>query len=143
MPYSPKLTNYLNKLIAQMALFKVPYSPLLTKYLNIILTFHFVCFCWIFFRCGSFSDSWVFINQIVHNLKIGLLPELFIGYHNIFFMISIAFLLHSISANTENAYQSFLAKLSLPLKITYLFVCIYLAIQFKQTDVIKPIYMQF
>ena len=142
-PYSPRLTKLANKLLFQTPLFAIPYSPLLTKYLKVFITFHFVCFCWIFFRCNTFTGSTVFIGQIVNNFNIGLLPQLLANYASVFVMLLIAFLLHSVPISTENDYQKFLAKLSVPLKVVYLFMVIYLAIQFKQSAPIQPIYLQF
>src|SRR6185369_7270875 len=34
-----------------------------------LLTFHFVCFCWVFFRASSMESSWLMITQITQNFK--------------------------------------------------------------------------
>ncbi|HVX50906.1 MAG TPA: MBOAT family O-acyltransferase, partial [Chitinophagaceae bacterium] len=39
------------------------------KALGIIITFHFVCFCWIFFKCETFEKSWVMIGEIFGNFR--------------------------------------------------------------------------
>ncbi len=142
-PYSPQLTKLFTKLLFQTHSFAIPYSPLLTKYLKVFITFHFVCFCWIFFRCNTFNSSIIFIGQIISHFNIGILPQLLTNYASVFVMLVIAFLLHSVPISTENDYQKFLAKLSVPLKVVYLFIVIYLAIHFKQSAPIQPIYLQF
>lgn len=142
-PYSPKTTKIINRILVDLPVFTVPYSPALTKMLKVMATFHFVCLGWIFFRCDSFADSWTFINQIFSHFNIAILPQLVANYANVIIMLWLGFLLHSITTPTELEYQKFLTKLSTPLKIVYLFAAIYLAIQFKQADVIKPIYLQF
>jgi hypothetical protein len=58
-------------------------------------------------------------------------------------LIGIGFMLHFIPNRIEKAYQQFLVKTPVLVKIIYLFICILIAIQFKQADAIKPIYLQF
>jgi D-alanyl-lipoteichoic acid acyltransferase DltB (MBOAT superfamily) len=31
---------------------------------SVLLTFHFVCLCWIFFRAGSFDSAWLMLTQL-------------------------------------------------------------------------------
>lgn len=38
--------------------------PKLARWLNILLTFHLVCFAWIFFRADSLSDAWTLIGRL-------------------------------------------------------------------------------
>ena len=121
----------------------LPYSPKATEVVATIITFHFVCFGWIFFRCDSFADSWIMLKQIGTNFHFNLFKTLFQGYKAVFILLSIGFILHSISAKKEEGFKQMLIKIPLPLKILYFFICIYIAIQFKQSDVIKPIYLQF
>ena len=40
-----------------------------SRMIGIIITFHFVCFGWIFFRSTTFANSWVFMEKIIHQFK--------------------------------------------------------------------------
>ena len=40
-----------------------------SRMIGIIMTFHFVCFGWIFFRSTTFANSWVFMEKIIHQFK--------------------------------------------------------------------------
>ncbi len=121
----------------------LPYSPKATKVASIIITFHFVCLGWIFFRCDTFSDSWIMLKQIATNLQPKLLKPLLEGYTSVFILLSIAVILHAFNAKTEDDFKQLLIKMPLPFKIMYFFICVYVAIQLKQSTTIKPIYLQF
>ena len=114
-----------------------------SRMIGIIITFHFVCFGWIFFRSTTFANSWVFMEKIIHQFKPVSYLEFAKGYYSVFVLIGIGFMLHFIPNRIEKAYQQFLVKTPVPVKIIYLFICILIAIQFKQADAIKPIYLQF
>lgn len=115
----------------------------ITKLFGIIITFHFVCFCWIFFRSSTFANSWIFIEKIIFQFKPVSYAEFMNNYYSVFVLIGIGFALHFIPNRIEKAYQALLIKTPVPVKILYLLICILIAIQFKQADAIKPIYLQF
>lgn len=121
----------------------LPYSQIATNAFATILTFHFVCLGWIFFRCDTFSDSWIMLKQITSNFQPNLLKAFVDGYWPVIIMLVIAFVLHSISTKSEGSFKQLIIKMPLPIKILYFFICLYIAIQFKQAVVIKPVYLQF
>jgi len=121
--------------------FRLP--GMLVKITGVVITFHFVCFCWIFFHCKTFADSGVMIHQIFFNFQPGVAGDLLANYRNVFIVLIIAFALHSIPVRTENKFQLFIGRLSLPVMISYFLFCMYIAIQFKQAQAIKPVYLQF
>jgi hypothetical protein len=57
----------------------------LLRVLAVLGTFHFVCFCWVFFRAGSFQQAWLMLSQLAElsfhrsNLHTPLLLVLGIG----------------------------------------------------------------
>lgn len=115
----------------------------LSKAIGIIVTFHFVCFCWIFFHCNTFSDSWVMIHQIFFNFRADVAGDLWANYRSVFIVLVLAFVLHSIPVRLENRFQYKIGRLSLPVMVSYFLICMYIAIQLKQAHVIKPVYLQF
>jgi len=121
----------------------IPFSKNTTQLIATLISFHFVCFSWIFFRCDTFDSSWIMIKQIVYNFQFNVLTTLFNSYQPVFIMLLVGFILHAISTKSENNYKSFIVKMPLPLKIAYFCICIYVAIQFKQSEMIKPVYLQF
>jgi len=117
-----------------------------TKYsriIGIIITFHFVCFCWIFFRSSTFANSWIFIEKIIFQFKPVSYIEFAKNYYAVFVLIGVGFILHFIPTRIEEWYKKRLINSPVIVKVIYLFICIFIAIQFKQADAIKPIYLQF
>jgi len=62
----------------------------------LLITFHFVCFCWVFFKAGTLEDASNMIYQITHDLKFNVWGAFFENYKPVIVMIALAFLLHSI-----------------------------------------------
>ncbi len=131
--------------MAVVKLLKLPFSVHggVFKILGVVFTFHFVCFCWIFFRCNTFHDSWAMLQQIFFNFRPDVAEGLLDNYRNVFLVLVLAFALHAIPLRAESRFQHFISKLSLPVMTGYFLVCIYIAIQFKQAHAIKPVYLQF
>ena len=115
----------------------------IVRIVGVLITFHFVCFCWIFFRSTTFANSWLLIDKIVNQFKPYSYQEFFNNYYSVFVILGIGFFLHFIPSRIEEWYKRFLIQTPLVVKILYLFICIFIAIQFKQADAIKPIYLQF
>jgi len=67
----------------------------LTWFISVILTFHFVVFCWIFFRAKDFKTAFEVINNI-GQLQFHLNEWLTIirGYQNVFIVMAIGFAWH-------------------------------------------------
>ena len=59
-------------------------SPLRAAF-NVFCTFHFVCFCWVFFRAPSFGHAWLLLGRIGHlslsatNLPLKVVALVFLG----------------------------------------------------------------
>jgi len=83
------------------------------------------------------------LSQIATNFQPKLLKVMIPAYWPVFVMLLIAFALHSINNKWEIRFKQLIVRMPLVLKIIYFFICLYIAIQFKQADVIKPIYLQF
>ena len=110
---------------------------------GIFLTFHFVCFCWIFFRNTDFENSVAMLRQIVTAFHPQLLPQLVTGYWQVFLLMLVGFLLHFTPARWENAACRGVIRLPFLGKAFLLVALIYLVIQIKSADVQPFIYFQF
>lgn len=115
----------------------------IVKTLGVLLTFHFVCFCWIFFHCNTFHDSWVMIGEIFNNFRPDVAGTLLTQYRPVVIILAAAFLLHAIPVKTETKLQERMANWPLGIMLTYFLLCLFIAIELKQAVPIKPVYMQF
>ncbi len=124
------------------SLFSIPQNKI-TKVLGILLTFHFVCFTWIFFRASDMQTVGEVLLQISTNFHPEIISEFIVGYPMVISFIAIGFLLHFTTTRTEYIYQNFIIRLPFILKIVYLSLIIYLVIQVKSSDIQPFIYFQF
>ncbi len=111
--------------------------------LGILLTFHLVCLCWIFFRNSTFEASWTMIHQIVANFQPQLFGQLVDGYKMVFAFMAVGFVLHFLPDRWEEACQRGVIRLPLVAQALLLILIIYVVIQVKTSDIQPFIYFQF
>lgn len=113
------------------------------KILGVLLTFHFVCFCWIYFKCETFEQAGQLLQQVFTNFA----PETFLpmlkGYFPVFTLMLFAFILHMIPRSFELRTMHFLGKAPMYAKILVMISVIWIVIQAKQAEQMLPIYLQF
>lgn len=115
----------------------------LRKLIGVIITFHFVCFAWIFFRNSTFEASITMINQVFRNFTPQLFPQLVEGYWKVFILMGIGFLLHFSPDKWQDACSRGVTKLPLLGKAVLLVALIYVVVQMKSTEIQPFIYFQF
>ena len=111
--------------------------------LNVIITFHFVCFCWIFFRNADFTNSATMLTQITCSFHGELLPQLLAGYWKVFVLIALGYLLHFTPARLEQQAKAVMARAPFWAYVAVMVAAIYLAIQMRSTEIQPFIYFQF
>ncbi len=87
------------------------------KGIQILITFHFVAFCWIFFRAKDFATSFDVIKNIGKlNLDINQWQTILLGYQNVFILLVIGFIWHFLPVKVIAFLRSAFNDLPLPLK---------------------------
>lgn len=113
------------------------------KYINIIITFHFVCFCWLFFRNTSFDNSMIMIENIFTNFHPELFVQLVTGYKEVFVLILLGFASHFIPDGFMDRLRLMFVRSPYVLSLVVMVLVVYLVIQIKSSDVQPFIYFQF
>ena len=113
------------------------------RFFGIVITFHFVCFCWIFFRNADFSTSLDMLRQIFTTFRPGLFPQLVEGYWEVFALMGLGFFLHFVPDSWEHACSKAVVRLPLVGKALLLVAMVYLVIQMKSSEIQPFIYFQF
>ena len=113
------------------------------RFFGIVITFHFVCFCWIFFRNADFSTSLDMLNQIFTAFRPRLFTQLVEGYWEVFALMSLGFFLHFVPDSWEHACCKAVIRLPLIGKALLLVAMVYLVIQMKSSEIQPFIYFQF
>lgn len=114
-----------------------------SKVLGVLITFHFVCFCWIFFKASSFDDARTIIIQIFTNFNLPAWPALFSAYGTIICVMGMGYIIHFIPKSYEYFSVKILTKATIAGRIAVLLIFIWIVIQVKQADQVMPIYLQF
>lgn len=113
------------------------------RVLGVVVTFHFVCFCWIFFRNADFANSVDMIRQIATAFHPQLFPQLVEGYWRVFVLMLVGFLLHFAPQSWEDACCRGVIRLPFLGKALLMVALVYLVIQMKSTEIQPFIYFQF
>lgn len=115
----------------------------LLKLLGIFMTFHFVCFCWIYFKASSLSDANMMLHQLFYNFDASSWKDLFANYHSVLYIMAIGFVLHFVPHHMEEKTKSVLAKVPLAGYLLIAVLMIFLFMQIKTAEPIMPVYLQF
>lgn len=119
------------------------HSTGIVRFINIVLTFHFVALCWLFFRNSSFENSWLMITRIFTDFRADLLPQLWDGYTPVLNLMIIGYVLHWVPESWTTHCRHLVMRLPLLLQAVLLIAVIYLIIQVKSSDIQPFIYFQF
>jgi alginate O-acetyltransferase complex protein AlgI len=111
--------------------------------LGVLLTFHFVCFCWIFFRAENMDIAGQVISQIVWNFHPHVWWDFLVGYPVVVQVMALGFVLHFLPGAWEKKAQQAVAWSPLPLKLAFLVLAVLVAVQFKSAEIQPFIYFQF
>lgn len=113
------------------------------RYLAVIITFHFVCFCWIFFRSSDFSTALNLLTQIFTSFHGELWSQLFDGYWKVFILIALGFVMHFMPDRYETKLCNCVIQMPFAAKIMMVVMFIYIVVQVKGSAVQPFIYFQF
>ncbi|MBO2009393.1 MBOAT family O-acyltransferase [Hymenobacter negativus] len=120
-----------------------PGNNWLVKLLGWLITFHFVCFCWIFFRAGTFEVALQVIHQISHNLRPDLLPAVVGSFRPVFALVALGYILHFLPDGLTFRLEGAVARRSVLEQAVLLTMVIWLVIQIKSAEIQPFIYFQF
>lgn len=110
---------------------------------GMIFTFHFVTFCWIFFRADTFNTAIQVITQIATKFNPQIALEVITAYKSVFLLFTIGYLLHFIPVSIIQKTQLEVAKSPSFVQALILVSVIWLIIQTKSANIQPFIYFQF
>ncbi len=115
----------------------------LNKFIGIVLTFHFVCFCWIFFRASSLEVVGSLLNQIIFNFKPQIFFDFIAGYPQVISFLLIGYILHFVPKEIELKCEGIFIQMPLLAKAATLAFTIFFIMQVKSSAIQPFIYFQF
>ena len=113
------------------------------KFLAAVLTFHFVAFCWIFFRSQSFSDAWMLLGRIFTDFHSELFWNVVNGYNVVFALIVLGYVGHFMPKVGREWLIGVLKQKGVLFCAFALAVVVYFVVQVKTSEIQPFIYFQF
>ena len=113
------------------------------KVISGILTFHFVCFAWIFFKAEDLEIAKTMIYQIFNNFDISVFGPFYDNYKGVVWMILAAMVLHLIPDNLADKVIARTKTIPIVVYILVFFLFLILYGYFKSAEQVMPIYLQF
>ena len=110
---------------------------------SVLLTFHFVCLCWVFFRQSDMSQAWDMLVRICTDLHPELFTQVIAGYPWVFGLMLAGYLVHFIPQRVDQAGLRLVTHMPYVLQILLLALACYVVIQTRSADVQPFIYFQF
>jgi alginate O-acetyltransferase complex protein AlgI len=114
-----------------------------SRVVNTLITFHFVCLCWIFFRASSMQNAVDMIRQMLHHLSPEIIFEFVAGYKAVMLLMFVGYLMHFMPGRIEHALQQRLTDMPLAYKAAFMIVIIVIIVQTKSAGIQPFIYFQF
>ncbi len=113
------------------------------RVLGVIVTFHLVCFGWIFFRADSMAVGLDVLKQIFTDFHPEIFLQFVVGYDKVFILLLIGYIAHFIPKRVENRMQQFVIDSPMLLQAFYLILVIFIVTQVKSSGIVPFIYFQF
>ncbi|WP_028298387.1 MBOAT family O-acyltransferase [Olivibacter sitiensis] len=113
------------------------------RFVMVLVTFHFVCFCWIFFKAANFDVAMAMIYQIYRDFNLSVWDAFYANYHTVLYMMAIGLLIHFIPDSWAGDFITKLNKVPLLAYVVVFFLFVVLYGFFKSATPVMPIYLQF
>lgn len=108
-----------------------------------VITFHFVCLCWLFFRAPDLETVALMLSQIFSNFHASIFLEFVSGYSLTFVLMIIGYALHLTPDSVTEQVKESVVGMPLLAKALCIVAVIFLVIQTKSAEVQPFIYFQF
>lgn len=121
-----------------------------THTVSVLLVFHFVTLCWVFFRAGALNNPlgpWetttTVLGQILTTFHPELVGEVIQNYTPVFGLMTLGFVLHFLPNGFRKVGEEWFVKVPWPVKALVLGAIMWLVTQTTSADVVPFIYFQF
>jgi D-alanyl-lipoteichoic acid acyltransferase DltB (MBOAT superfamily) len=115
----------------------------LIKALTVFLTFHFITFCWIFFRSSGMDTAAMMIRQITENFSPGSYMALLTAYSSVFILIIIGYGIHFLPEKIKESYRGLFIRIPVIAQLAVVLFFAVLLYQMRTIDLLPFIYFRF
>lgn len=114
-----------------------------SKSIGAVITFLFVCFCWVFFRSANFDKAFEMFSQVFSAFNLYIIPQVLAGYKEVFIIILSGYAFHFLPERFNAYFERLILKSPLMVKAVYVILAVYIVIQFKSVQILPFIYFNF
>jgi len=109
----------------------------------LIITFHFVCFCWMYFRAADVATVNLMLEQIFYKFEFAGILERIAAYKTIYAVLLLGFVIHWLPEDIKAATRIAFAELPDVVKAIIIVAIVLVLFQFKTAGIQPFIYFQF
>ena len=113
------------------------------NYVSILITFHFVAFCWMYFRAADMYTVKLMLNNISTHFDFAGIGTRVLAYWKVFALILTGFAVHFLPSNLKNRAEWWYSEASYTVKIVLFVMVIVVIYQATSSDLQPFIYFQF
>jgi D-alanyl-lipoteichoic acid acyltransferase DltB (MBOAT superfamily) len=113
------------------------------RFLGVFITFHFVSFCWIFFRATDMDSIRLMLKQITENFSPGSYMTVLPSYSSTFLLIAVGYIIHLLPESVKESYRGIFIRIPLAAQIVVILGVAILLFQMRSTAVMPFIYFRF
>lgn len=110
---------------------------------GILVTFHFVSFCWIFFRAGTLNDALIMMGQIWESFSPGNYTEVLSACSSVLVVIVTGYIIHFLPERIKESYRGFFIGIPIAAQMAVIMVIAFALYQLRTTDIMPFIYFRF
>ncbi len=124
----------------------IPESWQKSRIYNVIMltiTFHFVCFCWMYFRAADVATVNLMLEQIFYKFEFAGIFERIAAYKTIYAVLLLGFVIHQLPEDIKAATRIAFAELPDIIKAIIIVAILLVLFQFKTAGIQPFIYFQF
>jgi len=110
---------------------------------GVLVTFHFVAFCWIFFRAADIDVAFTVIGRIFSVTPLSRVGDIIAGYDKVLAVIAGGFLIHWCPAKYKDYVRGVYVRLHTAWKVLLAVALFFALYQMKSTAIQPFIYFQF
>lgn len=111
--------------------------------ISVFLTFHFVSFCWIFFRAQDMHYVSMMLNQIFLDFLPSSFKPLLSAYAGVFALMAAGYLIHFLPEKLKESYRGLFIRIPVALQMIIVLLAAFLLYQMRTTEIIPFIYFRF
>ncbi|MCX7862356.1 MAG: MBOAT family protein [Bacteroidales bacterium] len=113
------------------------------NFISICITFHIVCFAWLFFRAPDINSVNTMLQNIIFYFHANIFIDFVSSYPTIVIILLLGFIIHWLPCKIKETYRGMFIRSPYVVKLLITFIAIFIIVQIKSSTIQPFIYFQF